>query len=73
MLAELYLTLCDPMDYSLPGTFVPGIYPGKNIGMSFIFLLWRIFLTQDRTHISCISCIGRQILYRQATWEAPMF
>ena len=24
---------------------------------------------RDRTHVSCISCIGRQILYHCATWE----
>ena len=26
---------------------------------------------RDQTGISCISCIGRQILYHCATWEAP--
>ena len=26
--------------------------------------------SRNRTHISCISCIGRQILYYCATWEA---
>ena len=26
---------------------------------------------RDRTHVSCISCIGRRILYHLATWEAP--
>ena len=25
---------------------------------------------KDWTHISCVSCIGRQILYHWATWEA---
>ena len=27
------LTLCDPMDYNLPGFLVHGIFPGKNMGM----------------------------------------
>ena len=27
---------------------------------------------RDWTHISCVSCIGRQILYHWASWEAPM-
>ena len=27
------------------------------------FLLQRIFLTRDQTQVSCISCIGRHILY----------
>ena len=26
---------------------------------------------RDRTRASCVSCIGRQILYHRATWEAP--
>ena len=38
--------------------------PGKNIGVGFYFLLQGIFATQ----VSCISCIGRQILYHCATW-----
>ena len=28
------------------------------------------FQPRDRTHISCISCTGRQILYHYAIWEA---
>ena len=28
--AQSYLTLCDPMDYSLPGSSVHGIFPGKS-------------------------------------------
>ena len=27
---------------------------------------------RDRTNVSCISCIGRPILYHWATWEAPI-
>ena len=30
LVSQLCLTLCDPMDYSLPGTFVHGDSPGKN-------------------------------------------
>ena len=25
------------------------------------------------THVSCVSCIGRQILYHWATWEVPFY
>ena len=32
---QLYLTLCDPMDCSLPGASVHGDPPGKNTGMSY--------------------------------------
>ena len=34
------------------------------------FLLQVIFLTRYRIHMSCISCIGRWILYHHTTWGA---
>ena len=34
LVAQSCLTLCDPMDYSLPGLSVHGDSPGKNTGMS---------------------------------------
>ena len=40
--------------------------PGKNIAVDCHFLLQEIF----PTHVFCIFCIGRQILYHSATWEA---
>ena len=39
-------TLCDPMDCSLPGSSVHGIFPGKNTGVGWHFLLRRIYPTQ---------------------------
>ena len=30
-----------------------------------------LFLPRDWTRVSCVSCIGRQILYHWATWEVP--
>ena len=39
-------TLCDPVDCSLPGSSVHGIFPGKNTGMDCHFLLQEIFPTQ---------------------------
>ena len=41
--------------------------PGKNIGEGCHFLLQGSSQPRDQTHI---SCIGRQILYHWATWEA---
>ena len=40
-------------------------FPGKNTGVDCHFLPPR-----DQIHVSCISCIGRQILYHCTTWEA---
>ena len=34
LLTQLCLTLCDPMDCSLPGSSVHGDSPSKNIGVS---------------------------------------
>ena len=44
--AQSCLTLCDPMDYSLPGSSVYGILQGKNTGVGCHLLLQGIFLTQ---------------------------
>ena len=41
--------LHDPMDCSLPGSSVHGVFIGKNTGMGCYFLLQRIFLTQKLT------------------------
>ena len=43
LVAQLCLTLCDPMDSSLPDSSVHGDSPGKNTGVSFHALLQGIF------------------------------
>ena len=67
---QLCLTLCDPLDCSPPGSSVHGIFPGNNTGVGCHFLLQEIFLTQGLNPSLCVSCIGRQIHYHCATWEA---
>jgi len=64
------LTLYNTMDYRLPGSSVHGIFQAK-------ILEWVAFSysrgsswPRDQTHISCVSCISRQILYYCPTWEA---
>ena len=42
---QSYLTLCNPMDCRLPGSFVYGI-PGKNTGVNCHVIPQRIFLNQ---------------------------
>ena len=60
------LTLCHPMDCSLPGSSVLGISPGKNAGMGSHFLLQGIFpWPRDWIHV---SCIGRWVL---SHWGSP--
>ena len=57
---QLFVT---PMNCSPPGSSVHRSFPGKNTGAGYHFLLQGIFLPRDWTRFSCISCIGRWILY----------
>ena len=45
-------------------------FTGKGTGGGCHFLLQGVFLTQELNPISCIYCIGRQILYHCTIWEA---
>ena len=66
---QLCLTLCNPMDYSLPGSSVHGDAPGKNTGVGCHALFQGIFPTQGLN--PCILCLlqWRRILYHWATRE----
>ena len=46
LVAQSYLTLCDPMNCSPPGSSVQGNSPGKNIGLGDHALLQGIFQAQ---------------------------
>ena len=63
-------TLCHPMDCSPPGSS-PWDFSGKNTGWVAMPSSRASIHPRDRTRVSCISCIGRQILYHHATWESP--
>ena len=58
-----HVRFCDPMDYSLPGSSVHGILQAR-------ILEWVVMSSfrgsprpKNRTLISYVSCIGRQVLY----------
>ena len=60
------LTLCNPMDWAPPGFSVRGIFQAR-------ILEWVAFSSsrassqpRGRTHVSCLSCIGRWVLYHWA-------
>ena len=61
--AQSCSTLCNPMDRLL----CPWNFPDKNTGASCHFLLQGIFPTQGLNLVSCISCIGKWILYHCTT------
>ena len=65
------LTLCDPIDRSPPGSCVHGILQARILEWVAVFFSRRSSQPRDRTRVSWVSCIGRQILYHCATWEAP--
>ena len=54
------LTLCNPVDCSLPGFSVHGDFPSKNIGVGSLSLLQGNFLNQE---LNCGLLHCRQILY----------
>ena len=65
--AKLCLTLCNPMDSSQPGSSVHGISQAP-------VLDW-VAISSSRGSLKSrggtwVSCIGRQILYHWASWEA---
>ena len=61
LVTQSCLTLCDPMDCSLPGSSVNGDSPGKNTGVGCHALLQGIFPTQE-LNPALSHC--RQILYQ---------
>ena len=69
LVAQSCPSLCNPMDYSPPGTSVCGDSPGKNtgVGCHAILLLW-IFPTQG-SNTGLLHC--RQILYHLIHQRSP--
>ena len=68
LIAKLCLTLCNPMDYSLPGSSVHGIFQARILKWVAISFSRGSSWPRDQT---CVSCVGRWILYHWTTWEAP--
>ena len=67
--AQLDLILCDPMYYSLPGSSVHGIFQARLLEWVAIPSSRESSQPRDQAPVSCISCIGRCILYHFTTWE----
>ena len=65
--AQLCPTLCNPTDCSPPGSSVRGISQIRTLEwVAISFSRWSSW-SRDQTHVSCISCSGRRILYHWAT------
>ena len=68
--AQSCLTLCNPIDCSLPGSSVLGISQARILEWVALSFSRGSSQCRDQNRISCISCIGRQVLYHGATREA---
>ena len=62
-LLPLYPTLCDPLDCSLPGSFAHRILQARILEWVAISSSRRSSRPRDQTLISCVSCMGRWVLY----------
>ena len=61
--------LCDPLDCSPPGSSIHGTLQARILEWLAISSSRGSSRHRDRTHISCVSCIGRLILYHWTTKE----
>ena len=73
-LLQLCLTLCNPMGCSPTGSSVHGILQARILEWVAISSSMGSSQPRDQTLISYVSCIGRWVLYHQATgkaWKPP--
>ena len=68
--ALLCLTLWNPMNCSLQGSSVHGVFRTRILEWVAVSYSRQSSRPRDWTHVSCVSCIGRWILYHWTTWEA---
>ena len=62
--------VCDPIECNLPGSSISGMFQAKILERVAISSSRGSFRSRDQKQVSCSSCLGRQILYHWATWEA---
>ena len=65
-----HVQLCDPMDCSPQASSVRGTVQARILDRVAISCFRGSSWPRNHTCVSFISCIGRQILYHRATWEA---
>ena len=67
--AQSWQILCSLMGCSPPGSSLHGIFPAGILEWLAISYSRGPTPPRDQTHVSCISCTGRQILYH-ITWKS---
>ena len=58
---QSHMTLCSPMDYSLPGSCVHGTFQARILEWVAISFFSGSYQPRDWTHISCIVCISSSL------------
>ena len=71
LVAKLYLTLCDPMDSSPPGSSVHGILQVRTLEWVAMPTSGGCCQPRDRTHVSCGSCIAGGF-FTLSHWGSPI-
>ena len=66
-------TLCDPLDYSPPGSSVHEISQARILERSVMPFSRGSSWSRDQTHVSCVSCIASGFFTCWAIREAPRF
>ena len=66
--AQSCLTLWDPMDWSPSGSSICGISQARILEWVAISCSRGSSRSRDRTYISCVTCIGRWVLYHCTIW-----
>ena len=67
-MCSVMFRLCDPLDCSLPGSYVPGILQARILEWVAISFSRGSSWLRDQTYV---FCIGRQILYHSAIRDSP--
>ena len=70
LIANSCLILCYPMDCNLPGSCAHGISQARILEWVAIPSSKGFSRNRDGTHVSCISCTGRQVLHYMRHWES---
>ena len=68
--AQSCLTLCNPMNYTPPGSSAHGIFQARILEQAVISYSRESSQPGDQTRISRVFCISTQILYNCVTWES---
>ena len=77
--AQLCPTLCDPLDCSLPGSSVHGIFQARTLERVAISFSRGSSWPRDQAYIFCVSCIAGKffpcwsISKAQPEFESPLF